>query len=333
MSWADNIEARARILHEQIAGMHSLAEKHGIDIEAISAPYYQQLRVLYEEDLPYSRILDGADLIITIKGAPIETSCPSLRVLGNVFASFRKQVEGIVKAISGLSEGTIPSDVEVALTGLTRGSIVLGLQVRRPGELDGQQTLIDDSDPVYQAVRGALKGLSQVAQHIDPDSEIGVDEHLVKIFPDPGVRDVVINAAHKLAPSERAGFDEIVLSTRDDDESGEPIPLTRKSRRVLQRALKKPVRSKAQRMMLSGFVREIDLDACRFELRQLEGSSYRGVVRCVYDKRVGDPREILDAEVRVTGGVEVDPKGRPRLMQIETLEVEVPPKQLEMREL
>lgn len=334
MSWADNIEARAKILHGQIAGMRKLAMEYGVDVEGATAPYYELLRTLYEEDLPYARILDRADLIVTLKGASSETANPSLKVLGGIFDNFRQQVESIAKAITGLTEGkkpALPPDIDVALTGLARGSIVLGLQVRRPGSVvDGQQTLLDSSDPFYQAVKEAFRGLSQVARHIDPDSESGVDDHLIEEIPDPGVRDVVVSAAQRLSPSKRSGFDEIVLSVRDNGKRVEPAALTPACKALLKKALKRPVSPTARQMTLSGVVREIDLDAHRFELRRLEGQSYQGIVRCAYDKRVGNPRELLNAEVRITGPIEVDVKNRPRLMQVETVDIETPPEQFEL---
>jgi hypothetical protein len=68
-----------------------------------------------------------------------------------------------------------------------------------------------------------------------------------------------------------------------------------------------------------GVVREIDLDALRFEIR---GARYQRGIRCIYDDRHKPMiKKILDHTVRVTGSYEAEENEQPRLVSVEAIEV------------
>ena len=68
-----------------------------------------------------------------------------------------------------------------------------------------------------------------------------------------------------------------------------------------------------------GFLREVDLDARRFEIRGVSGV---GAIRCVYgpthDQTV---RRALDAKILVKGRYDTIDGQRPRFMAVDLLEV------------
>ena len=68
-----------------------------------------------------------------------------------------------------------------------------------------------------------------------------------------------------------------------------------------------------------GVVREIDLDALRFEIR---GARYQRGICCIYDERhKGQAREILDCTLRVSGSYEAAADEQPRLVAVESIKV------------
>jgi hypothetical protein len=76
-----------------------------------------------------------------------------------------------------------------------------------------------------------------------------------------------------------------------------------------------------------GVVREIDLDALRFEIR---GARYQRGIRCIYDERhKRQAREILDCTVRVSGSYEAAADEQLRLVAVERIEIlKRPPEQM-----
>jgi len=318
MSWVDNIEAKARILHDQIAGMRVLAAEHGLDPEEASAPYYGLLRELYENDLPFARVLDSSDLVLRAEGPAADDESPRLKVLTDLFSGLRDQVGHISRALAGLGDSIPGKDigVELGLTGLARGSVVLGVRLRRPGERASgeQQALPGYDEELFIATRSAVRQLAKVTRYL---SDEGLDnDGLAQLVPDPATRDVILTAIHKLSPTGRKGVDKVTLTTSDDPAN--PIALTLKSRKMLASSLAEPVREETHGSF-TGVVREIDLDARRFEIRKVKGP---GALRVVYDPAtVPRPKELLDVEVKVFGRIAKDARGRPRLMMMEKHEV------------
>ena len=66
----------------------------------------------------------------------------------------------------------------------------------------------------------------------------------------------------------------------------------------------------------TGTVREIDLDARRFELRRLSGTSIEEI-RCIYPERLEkDVQTSLNRKITASGNIARSPDGNPRLLQI-----------------
>lgn len=314
MTWQKNIEHKARILHDQISGMRALAIEHGTDPEAASAPYYKLLNELYENDLPLARVLDSSDLVLRAEGPAAEYETPRLQVLTGLFSDLRTQVQQISKALAGLgdSPSNKPFGVEIGLTGLAKGSVILGIRLQRPGEYSSGEQLQFPSynEALFDSTRDAVRKLASITRYV---SDEGLDdEAITELIPDPAARDIILTAVHKLSPTGRRGVDKVTLSTFDTAEHSHS--LTSKSRKILSLALAHPVKEQLHNDF-SGVVREIDLDARRFEIRKI-GTS--GVLRVVYSSEVvKNPKELLDAHIRVSGKVAMDARGRPRLMMLE----------------
>lgn len=187
--------------------------------------------------------------------------------------------------------------------------------------LERQRALPEVSRPVLVAAKEAVRSIAAITRHVHDE---GIDEGIDEDCPDPAVRDTVVVAASKLAPSGRAGIDR--LSLYGPDATGrEATPLTRKSRKVLEHAVRRPVRVTGSGSF-RGVVRAIDLDARRFEIRRVDGI---GAIRCIYGSdRDALAKQILDTEVIVAGQYEAQPDRKPRLIEVSSLDVVDRPTQL-----
>ncbi len=225
----------------------------------------------------------------------------------------RKQVGGMVKLLAGVIHEnlTLPKEIDLGLCSFARGSLYLGFSLPEPGQNDKFLS----GDPLVAASREALHTLGQFTGDLDRTDAY---EKVVADFPDPMLRDAGLTAVTHIAPSGRRGIETVDLT-------GKCLPdnrwrhLTIETRQRVKTWLDRPVLS-AESITLSGIVREIDLDARRIELRQIESTEV-ATLRCIYP--TGYDREAkswLDHRLTVTGRVESF-QGRPRLMQVDSLQL------------
>ena len=314
--WLDALEGKARIIHGQMATARGLAETCGLDAEEIARPYYELLNELYRDEFDFARLVDDADLVTRFVGPALEDG-PTMALVTSVCTDLRGQIRNIAKSIVGLSgEEKVrwPSRFDPRLAGLSPGSLVLGITIQCPAESggSGQSDLPGMSDSLVEAIRGAVRSVATVARHVRK-SDVDTDA-LQSAFPDPAIRDTVMLAASKLAPTGRRGIDSVSFYA---SETGvQAAPLTRASRHALRHALDRPIRVSGEGSF-EGVVRAVDLDARRFEIRRVEGV---GTIRCMYqtdqDRIVAD---ILDNRVRVSGSFETSPNRKPRFIAVESI--------------
>jgi hypothetical protein len=324
-TWIEAVEAKARIIHDQIAAVRALAVQAGERADELSRPYFELLQELYKDEFAFARLADNSDLVAAFAGPAVSEAEPTVSVVTSLFVELRDQIRSIAKSIAGLSTDKPlrwPSELDPHLSGISRGSLIVGICIPRPSERQRDQaSLLDDSDQLFQSVRSAVRSLPIVAHYVE---ENRVSEAIKKAFPDPAVRDTVMVAASRLAPTGRRGIDGVTFYTQDSD-TGKAAVLTPHSRKVLKQALDRPVRV-AKQGTFDGVVREIDLDARRFEIRGLK----EGAIRCVYDaskdKLAG---KILDSLVRISGNYEtLANEQHPRLIAVTSIEIlKAPPTQ------
>lgn len=329
--WIRSLEAKARIIHGQMAAAKKLAEEAGLDPDEVAQPYFDLISELYREECQFAQLVDNADLIVRYCGVALSAG-PTMSTFTSVCRDLKVQIQGVAKAIVGLSvEDRVrwPSELDPLLSGLSRGSLVVGVRIQAPNESASvdQQELSGVSDSVVESVRLAVKSIATVSRHVDDD---GIDEDaLDDELPDPAIRDTVLVATAKLAPTGRKQFDGVEFYSADDATTP-PRTLTPSSRRVLNRAIAKPVRARRSvEGTFEGVIRAVDLDARRFEIRRVANA---GAIRCIYEPNEHElVRRSLDARVRVGGRYETVPGQQPRLIAVETLEVlEQPARQPDM---
>jgi hypothetical protein len=332
-SWIDAIEAKARIIHQELQSARELARRVGQEPEEISGAYLEMLAKLYREDFSYALLADNADLIARYRGPGVAHREPPISLVTTVFGRLRAEIQKVAKAIAGMEEKKVrwPADLDPQLAGLTYGSLVVGMRVPQPGDVgaDGQAVLPGVSDDLYRAVQTAVQSLPAIPRLIQNDQ---VSDAIDDLFPDPAVRDTVMVAARRLAPSARnKAIDELFLSgPHPDEDLGPAKPLTKQSRQILGRSLNTP---NSRRLKghgdFEGVVREVDLDARRFEIRGRGASSG---MRCIYEPIYdGKIIAMLNAAVRVNGSYEAAADEQPRLVRVEQITVtRAPDQQLEL---
>lgn len=326
-SWIEAIEARALIIHQELQTARELAVRMGQEPDAISGPYLDMLAKLYREDFAYASLADQADLVARFTGPGVARPEPPVSLVTGAFSRLRTQIQHIAKSIAGLEDKKLrwPTHLDPHLSGLAYGSLVVGMRVPRPGEVDSQGQLVLEgvTDGLYAAVRDAVRSLPIIPRLIQ---EEGVSDEVYSLFPDPAVRDTVMLAAQKLAPTKSSkGITDLFLSCPGEEEIA-PSPLTKKSREILRQTLIQPSSKRSSGTdSFEGVVREIDLDALRFEIR---GARYQRGIRCIYDDRhKGQAGEILNCTVRVSGSYEASADEQPRLVAVETIEILKRPEQ------
>ena len=292
---------------------------NGHSPEDISAPYLELLRSLYSEEYPFAQLTDSSDLVARFSGPAVDVRDPTVSVVISVFSDIREQIRAIAKSVVGLAtdrQVRWPAHLDPHLSGITHGSLIVGVSVAPPPLEDqrAQLELAGVSDQVFESIRVAVRSLSAVAHHI---SDVAVMPSLRDAIPDPAVRDTVLVAAKRLAPTGRRGITAVTFFSSGQQVEA-PAPLTSRSRLAIAAELHAPVHLHSQGSF-EGVLREVDLDAKRFEIR---GVADVGSLRCAYgDRHESEVRRALDVRVRVGGTFETLPNGRPRLVAVESLEV------------
>ena len=328
--WTEAVEAKARIIHGQLAAACVLAERNGASPDDIAQPYLELLRSLYRDEFAFAQLVDTSDLVARFVGPAVSGSDPTVTTVTGVFNTLRNQIRQIAKSIVGLSSDervAWPSDLDPHLSGMTHGSLVVGISIHSPDEdvEKGQTAIPGVSQEVFESVRGAVRSIATVAHHVHGDR---VDEPAIESsFPDPAVRDTVMVAASKLAPTGRKGIEGVAFY--GSEETGVEAPLlTARSRKMLNQALGSPIRVTGQGSF-EGVVRAIDLDARRFHIREVE---HIGGLRCMYGPGEHETaKTALDRRVRVSGNYEVTENQKPRLIAVTSIELlDDPARQFDM---
>ena len=335
--WTAALEAKAKILHGQLVEAGRLAKEAGLDPDQVAQPYFDLINDLYRDEWQFAQIVDTADLIVRYGGRAM-SSGPTMSTFTSVCRDLRTQIQRVAKAIVGLTaEGNTaspqppirwPNELDPLLSGLALGSLVVGVRIQSPEDAPqaDQQVLPGISKSVVESVRMAVRSIAAVSRHVY-DSRIDEDAIHAEL-PDPAIRDTVLVAAAKLAPTAKRQYESVAFYSKD--ETAAPAnALTPSSRRVLARAIARPVRASVVGAF-EGVIREVDLDAKRFEIRRMATT---GAIRCMY--RSSEQHELirhsLDARVRVSGKYETMANRQPRLIAVSSLEVlERPSRQNEM---
>ncbi len=323
-TWKGVLDHKAHLLYSQIAHIQSEMSVLGrsIDeIEELCEPYYILLDSLYSEDYPLAKAIEESDLVVRLQGVGVDKDRPRLSIITSYFGKVRTQVTTIAKALANLTEGgrKIPDQFDLTLSAFAKGSLVLGFSLPTVQDLEYHSAgmILGTEDPLYKAAREAMKTLGIVSQFVARDAPL---EAIAEAIPDAKIRDIALSAVNALAPSGQMGVSSVSIAGKGIGlfEAG---LLTKATKGTIQKVLKHPVDSD-EFAVFPGQVREIDLDARRFELRHVENDE-QNHLRCRYNSSYSDndAKKWLNKSVRVSGKVERDANGKARLMEIQSIEM------------
>lgn len=315
---SETLRRKARMLHGQIASLQRWAAEAGMErakTESLVAPYYRMLDTLYGEDFPLASLLEDSDLVLRMDGEAVAHAKPRISLIATVFQSVRKRVGAVAYALSGvtgLSRSTLPGEVDLSLSAYAPGSLYLGFNLPPPEQPDKKGNVpLSGVDPLYEATRAAIKALGVVSEMLNRDDS---EKTIAREYPDPRVRDTLLSAVRQLAPTGRTGISTVQLGGRESGLGQSLATLTPEIRQTVKGWTEHPVKS-TKIESFEGTVREIDLDVRRFELRRISGTSIQEI-RCIYaEDMAGDAEQWLNERLRVTGTVECDAAGEPKLLE------------------
>lgn len=316
--WEENVRSQVRMVIGQLASVYPYMKSDTGSRDQLFEKYYHLLEDIFQNDLKIANLRDNSDLLLRAEGEAFQDD-PRLQLVSSIFSNVTTQVTGLTRAILGLrAHGDLTSrDVDLALTGFAKGSLLFGLSAHKPTK---KVPLINEVDTIYASTRKALHVINDVAHTIQDDQDHLYIDEVSEVVSDPKVRDAALLAVQRISPSGRRGIETLSVSSGE----ARPAELTVAHRRTIRKSLAHPL-VRGEDLQLVGVVREIDLDAKRFDLRGIADERLTDI-RCAYSEVEGiRPRSLLGAMIRVRGLAERSADETPRLMDIKELTVVRPP--------
>lgn len=320
-SWVSDVQHQAMVMHNQIAAAIAAQAEYNTDLSGLISIYQDKLSELYSEQMPMASLLDTSDLIVRAEGPSARQHAAVSSAVAWLCGEMERRLRQLGLAALGLSGEMATAaahDLRVLLTGLVPGSLYLGfcLGSEHASGLNDQSDFDDGQESLALiAVRHAVQDLPRVPGFVGANE---VNRNIIDAFDDPVVRDAMLMAAYHLAPTGKRGIHTLEISS---PHSSEPASsLTNRERIVLRdTAVRKPIMKRSREGTFVGEIREVDLDACRFQLRHVQGGI--GTLRCVMGHLNADTaRKFIGKGVKVRGRFESGLDGRPRLLQVESIE-------------
>lgn len=317
----NHLHQRAAILLNQIALAMQAQQSEGVDMSGFIATYQRKLQEVYSEDLPLAMLRDTSDVILHAEGPAARHHAAGSGMVAWLCAEAERRIRQLGMAAlktNGVAAAAAGQDLRVLLNGLAPGSLYLGFSVDSAQRMAESQMQLNEyvgqTDTPLDEIREAVCTLPMVYDFVDDES---VNRNIFDAISDPQVRDASLMAAYHLSPTGRRGIHTIEISVPRS--GNKPAPFTARERTVLREsAMRAPLMQHVQAGVFVGELREIDLDAKRFHLRNVPGI---GGIRCVLGNLNADTaRRLIGHGVKVSGEYEADANGRPRLMRVQSVE-------------
>jgi hypothetical protein len=309
-----HVEASLASLHRQKADIHP--DRFALMAEPV-LDQMQRLRADIDEYLGVTAVAQAiVPIWLRLQGPGIELYNAPASVLTAIIDLFRVGVQAVaeflLRGVANLRPtALIRHACDLRIVDLAPGSVQVGLSLSElPPDLFEQ-------DGIVQQVQNALRLYLKAA------AWAGSEEDAVQLeaaIPDAEQRRVVLNQVARLIPRSRGSLEVVEVSGR----------LVKHGRIQLRREARERVREAVQRTVqhelvkAAGVLREIDLDARTFVVRDLEGTVE---TRCVIDPKADDllriAKESLDDRGTVLGVRVIDPLRRQAYpLQVRDIEVE-----------
>lgn len=268
--------------------------------ELLLNPYREMVEALYERDIPLAKLADESDILLHVRGPSATGPSPRVSVLTRLLTSTRDQVTRLAKQIEGVTSVRVPTSLDMGFVGVAGGSLFVGFSAEASHEGD--------------STREAVKLISQASSVVASN---GSATALAQTIRDPAARDMALAAVRHLSPSGQIGIREIEILGK---QVAGQVSLTTETRRHARGIMAQRIVSTTSRNeTFVGTVREVDLDASRFEIRNVEGNAED--IRCAHELEEAEVKSLVDRRVRVSGTAEYGPKGTVRLLWIDEVEL------------
>lgn len=317
MTHSDSALEALHVFLENMVGEAMLAKQSGLSLgirDVVDASFPAILK-LAREDLPLAHLLDTSDLVFHAEGPGANHDAPWLSAFRWLTVTLDQTVRHLsseVLDLLGANGRQLARKLDVRLTGVAPGSLWVGTKIVAPGS-----DLLPEDPSCLAHLVSAMTALPALARFIGDERLLpGISEAVS----DPALRDASLMALLKLAPSGQNGIHTLTFSSAERESAS----LSQRERVVLRAALD-AVNGLVHTGSFVGEVRSADLDRSRFHLR-----TTHGILRCILaDLPKEKAPKILGRAVTVAGRYAADRDGRPRLMQVASLQVQPDPEQLE----
>jgi hypothetical protein len=301
-SWTSTTRDRIRELQDGLLSMADWAKESKADAsmtEMLLRPYRDLLESLYERDMPLSKLADNSDLLLHVHGPAASGPSPRVSAVTRLLTQTRDQVTRLAKQLAGVTTLRVPPSLDMGFVGVTGGSLFLGFST--------------DATDVGDLTRQAVQTIADISWLVSENRPIA---DLAKTIDDPAARDMAVAAVRHLSPSGQIGISEIDILGRQVHHS---TSLTTETRRHARGIMAQRVVSTNEPVSFVGTVREVDLDASRFEIRNVEGQA--DDVRCAHELEEADVKRLVDKRVRVKGTPEYGTRKTVRLLWVDEVEL------------
>jgi hypothetical protein len=299
--WTTAAQARVRDIQNGLLSMSKWASDAGVDpvsTEHLLLPYREMLETLYERDVPLAKLADASDLLLHVRGPSASGPSPRVSVVARILTQTRDQITRLAKQLGGVTTLRVPAPLDMGFVGVASGSLFVGFSA----------DVAEGGDSTREAVQ-VVGAASRLVAANEPATA------LAAAIPDPAARDMAIAAVRHLSPSGLLGVREIDVLGR---QVGGMSSLTTETRRHARGIMAQRLVTSTQPVSFIGTVREVDLDASRFEIRNVEGHAED--VRCAHELEEDMVKALVDRRVRVTGTPERGAKGTVRLLWVDEVE-------------
>jgi hypothetical protein len=304
-TWSSVARKRVRLVQDELLQIARWAQEGAVAperMEMIAQPCREMLDQLYERDLPIAKLADESDLLVHVRGPAAAGPAPRVSVVTRLLGQTRDQITRLSKHLGGYTTVRVPAALDMDFVGIASGSLYIGFST-----VDDKDAALTRAAVDAFAAAGALVAAEQTVEQ-----SFGA---LTAKFDDPAERDTAVAVVRHLSPSGRAGITEIRVFGRRIARS---VSLTTETRRHARMLMAQPPLAPTERVTFIGTVREVDLDAARFEIRNVEG--HPDDIRCAHELDEQDIKELIDHRVRVTGWAEYGPKKDVRLLWVDEVE-------------
>ena len=264
-------------------------------------PYREMLESLYERDMPLAKLADESDLLLHVHGAAASGPSPRVSVVTRLLTSTRNQVTRLAKQLGGVTTLRVPHALDMGFVGVASGSLFIGFSAT-------------DQGPEGNLTRDAVVAIAEASNLLGGESP--PFRKLRRSCPNPAARDMAVAAVRQLAPSGQIGISEMDLLGR---QVLHPTSLTTETRRHARAIMAQRAATTSEASVtFVGTVREVSLDAYRFEIRNVEGAED---VRCAHELEADEVKQLVDKRVRVTGIPEYGVRRTVRLLWVDEVEL------------